>query len=352
MLRTLPGRCYLAGKVVARSNRGLLKGRRSWFGSAHQVGLFMSSPGNPNLGPAGPEEKHPKSNTLLKEWTLVVSPFGLLKACLPCHITVGALDPHKYPNSDRVFVALRGRNSNPQQASDLHLLVNYDEARKEVMIISEGMDSTASLDVRTPVKFDLDVKTSGNGSVKIEQMECASCKVETEKGNSVLQSIKSQKIDIQAKGGKVICLGTLQGNTDIRVSQESSVNIEKLQGSSINIASENGLLKAKYLYADSSFLTSAAGDILLGNIHGDITLETKTGNITVESSEGSLKAFTCQGEIDAYVLRQTGEVKLNSQEGHMDQKDEKGKCIKAETQYGTVNLKSQSWFQSLKLKIP
>ncbi|KAM6437560.1 protein FAM185A isoform 2-T2 [Liasis olivaceus] len=360
MLRTLPGWCCLAGKVVARSSRGLLKGRRPCVGGPPQAGLSMSSPGSPHLGPAAPEEE----DALLKEWALVVSPFGLLKACLPCHLTVGPLDPHKHPDSDRVLVALRGRRSVPQPASDRPLLVNYEEARKEVTIVSDGMDSTASLDVRIPIKFVF---------------------------------FQSQKIDIRAKGGKVVCLETLQGNTDIHVSQESSVNVEKLQGSSINIASENGLLKAKYLYADSSFLTSVAGDILLGNVHGDITLETKTGSITVDSSEGSLKASTCQGEIDTYVLRQTGEVNLISQEGsitvkvpatlqvslklsgtkvevspevqlqdiqtvsredhvivtgHMDQKDEKGKWIKAETQYGTVNLKSQSWFQSLKLKIP
>lgn len=32
---------------------------------------------------------------------------------------------------------------------------------------------------------------------------------------------QSKNIDIQAKGGKVISLGTLQGNADIHVSQES-----------------------------------------------------------------------------------------------------------------------------------
>ncbi|KAM3832512.1 protein FAM185A isoform 2-T2 [Vipera latastei] len=366
----LSGWCYLAGKALARGNRGWLKPRRP-----HQVGLFTS---NANLGPA---ENDPESRKLLKEWTLTVSPFGLLKVRLPYHITVGPLDAHKYPGSDKVFLALKGKGSNPDPAS--HLLVNYDQARKEVVIVSDGVDGAASLDVRTPVKFDFDIKTSGNGSVKIEQMECAHCQVETEKGESVLKSIKSQKIDIRAKGGDVIGLGTLQGNINILVSEESSVNVEKLQGSSINLASENGLLKAKYLYADSAFLTSAAGDILLGNVH--------------DSLEGSLNAFTYQGEIDAYVLRQTGAVNLVSQKGsiavkvpatlqaslklsgtkvevspeiqlqgiqtvsredhvtvtgHMDQKDEKGNCIKAETQSGTVTLKIQSWFQSLKLNIP
>ncbi|XP_058045526.1 protein FAM185A isoform X3 [Ahaetulla prasina] len=344
----LPGWCYLAGKALARSNRGLLQ--RRW---PRQVGFSFTS--DANLGPAA--EKDPK---LIKEWTLIVSPFGLLKARLSCHITVGPLDPHKYPDSDKVLVALKGWDSNP--ASDLR--VNYDEARKEVMIISNGVDGTSSVDVRTPVKFDLDIQTSGNGSVKIEQLECASCNVETEKGASVLKSIKSQKIDIRAKGGDVTCLGTLQGNTDISVSQESSVNVEKLQGSTINITSENGLLKAKYLYADSSFLTSAAGDILLGNVHGDITLETKTGSITVGSIILKVPAtlqtsLTLSGtKVEVSPEIQLQDIQTASREnrvtvtGHMDQKDEKGKCIKAETQYGTVHLKSQSWFQSLKLKIP
>uniref|UniRef100_A0A8C6XTS5 Family with sequence similarity 185 member A n=1 Tax=Naja naja TaxID=35670 RepID=A0A8C6XTS5_NAJNA len=269
----LPGWCYLAGKALARSSRGLLKGKKS----PHQVGLFTS---HANL-------QDPKTNKLLKEWTLVVTPFGLLKARLPCHITVGPLDPHKYPDSDKVFVALKGRDSNPDSASDL--LVNYDEARKEVMIISSGVDVVPGPlvgDHWVRILLHLDIKTSGNGSVKIEEMQCANCKVETEKGASVLKSIKN-------------------------------VNIEKLQGSSINVTSENGLLKAKYLYANSSFLTSAAGDILLGNVHGKRAKKTslKQHFSTKYSSEGSLKAFTYRGEINAYVLRQTGEVNLVSQEG-------------------------------------
>ncbi|XP_070611232.1 protein FAM185A isoform X1 [Erythrolamprus reginae] len=297
-----PGWCYMVGKALARTNHGLLKGR-----SPHHVGLSTSKA---NLGPG---EKDPKTNKLLKEWTLKVGPFGLLKARLPCHITVGPLDPHRYPGSDQVFVGLKGKDSSPIPASDL--LVSYDQARKEVMIISDGLDGAVSLDVRAPVKFDLDIQTSGNGSVKIEQMQCANCKVETEKGTSVLKSIQSQKIDLRAKGGDIASLGTLHGNIDISVSQESIVSVEKLQGSSINVTSENGLLKAKYLYADSSFLTSAAGDIVLGSVHGDVTLETKTGSITVDSSEGSLKAVAYRGDINAYILRQTGEVNLVSQEG-------------------------------------
>lgn len=50
------------------------------------------------------------------------------------------------------------------------------------------------------------------------------------------------------------------------------MNIEKLQGESINISTEDGLLKTKYLYAESSSLSSIAGDILLGSIHGKMEI--------------------------------------------------------------------------------
>ncbi|XP_009461253.1 PREDICTED: protein FAM185A [Nipponia nippon] len=241
---------------------------------------------------------------------------------------------------------------------------------------------------------DLDIKTSGTGCVKIQKIECDNCKIETEKGTSVLQSIKSHKIDIRTNGGKVIGLGTLYGNTDIRATEKGSVNIEKLQGTSINISTEDGLLKTKYLYAESSSLSSVAGDILLGSIHGNTSLQTKTGSITVDSSDGSLKASTHHGAIDVYVS-QLRKVDLKSQKGsitvkvpaslkaylqlsgrkvdvsseiqlketqsaskddhvtisgHMNQRNETDKWIKADTQSGKVCLKSQSWIQSVKLK--
>lgn len=49
------------------------------------------------------------------------------------------------------------------------------------------------------------------------------------------------------------------------------MTIDKLQGSCVNISTEDGLLKVKYLYTESSFLSSAAGDIALGNVHGKLT---------------------------------------------------------------------------------
>ncbi|XP_054657024.1 protein FAM185A isoform X2 [Grus americana] len=316
----------------------------------------------------------------LQEWALAVSPRGRLRVRLPCQVSVRPLDPQRYPGADRVLVAVSGGSAPPRDRQQDRVRVEYDEALEQMAIVADGVDSKTAVDVRTPVKFDLDIKTSGTGCVKIQKIECDNCKIETEKGTSVLQSIKSHKIDIRTNGGKVIGLGTLYGNTDIHATEKGSVNIEKLQGTSINISTEDGLLKTKYLYAESSSLSSIAGDILLGSIH--------------DSSDGSLKASTHHGAIDVYVS-QLRKVDLKSQKGsitvkvpaslkaylqlsgrkvdvsseiqlketqsaskddhvtisgHMNQRNESDKWIKADTQNGKVYLKSQSWIQSVKLK--
>ncbi|NXE45734.1 F185A protein, partial [Casuarius casuarius] len=330
----------------------------------------------------------------LKEWTLVVSPRGRLAVRLPCQVSVRPLDPQRYPGADRVLVTVSGVDRSPHRGRDLeHVQVRYDEAQKQMAIVSESMDSKAAVDVRTPLKFDLDIKTSGTGCVKIQKIECDDCKIETEKGTSVLQSIKSHKINIRTNGGKVIGLGTLCGNTDIHATEKGSVSIEKLQGTSINISTEDGLLKTKYLYAESSSLSSVTGDILLGSIHDTILLFSLS--FFLDSSDGSLKASTQHGAIDVYVshLRKvdlksqkgsitvkvpaslkaylqlsgrkvdvSSEIRLEEAQsaskddhvtisGHMNQRNDADKWIKADTQNGKVSLKSQSWIQSVKLKI-
>lgn len=49
---------------------------------------------------------------------------------------------------------------------------------------------TVLLLIKLLLILDLDIKTSGTGCVKVQKMECDNCKIETEKGTSVLQSIK------------------------------------------------------------------------------------------------------------------------------------------------------------------
>ncbi|KAG8508423.1 Protein FAM185A [Galemys pyrenaicus] len=369
-----------------------LSGFRGW---AREAARYRSGGGErqqgsePQVPPPGPVRRP------LKEWSLQVSPFGQLRTRLPCHLALRPLDPLTYPDGDRVLIAVSGAEGGTPDLAGLQ--VKYDEALKEVSILSDAIDPQVSVEVNAPLKFgkwNLNIKSSGSGCVKVQNIECDNCKIETDQGTSILQTIKSQKVHVQTKGGKVICLGTVHGNIDIHASDKSTVTVDKLQGSSVNISTEDGLLKAKYLYTESSFLSSAAGDISLGSVHGNITLESKMGNITIDSSSGCLKASTHQGAIDVYVS-QLGKVELKSHKGSilikvasslqaylqlsgkevdvnsevhvqkmteahkddhvtitglMNQASKREKWIKADAPKGTISFRSQNWFQSLKLQ--
>nr|XP_014990052.2 protein FAM185A isoform X3 [Macaca mulatta] len=290
----------------------LWAGTGRWASWACQARPYGSGRGKPWPGSEAEVPPPGPARRTLKEWTLQVSPFGRLRARLPCHLAVRPLDPLTYPDGDRVLVAVCGVEGSARGLDGLQ--VKYDEALEEMAILSDTIDPQAFVEVNAPLKFGLDIKSSGSGCVKVQSIECDNCKIETEHGTSVLQSVKGQKLHVQTKGGKVICLGTVYGNIDIHASDKSAVTIDKLQGSSVTISTEDGLLKAKYLYTESSFLSSAAGDITLGSVHGNITLQSKMGNITVDSSSGCLKASAHQGAIDIYVS-QLGTVELKSHKG-------------------------------------
>ncbi|XP_053753145.1 protein FAM185A isoform X3 [Panthera pardus] len=332
----------------------------SWACRAGSAREYGSGGGQRQPGSEPTVSRPGLARQALKEWALLVNPFGRLRARLPCHLAVRPLDPLTYPDGDRVLVAVRSAEGGARGLAGLQ--VKYDEALKEVTIVSDTIDPQASVEVNAPLKFDLNIKSSGSGCVKVQNIECDNCKIETEQGTGILQSVKSQKLHVQTKGGKVICLGTVYGNINIHASDKSTVTIDKLQGSTVNISTEDGLLEAKYLYTESSFLSSAAGDITLGSVHGNITLHSNMGNITV----GSILVKVASS-LQARLELSGKEVDVNSEvhvqemaEAHkddgviitglMNQASKHEKWIKADAPKGTINFRSQSWFQSLKLQ--
>ncbi|XP_041058466.1 protein FAM185A isoform X2 [Carcharodon carcharias] len=327
----------------------------------------------------------------LKRWTLLVDPFGSLKVRLPCDVTVKPLDPHGYPAADRAFVELISPN---QGANVDDVLVKYDKTLKQLVVTSENVSSDTRIDLVTPVKFDLDISTFHKGCVKIKKMEGDNCYVETEKGHSILNSLKAQKVHVHSRGGKVTCLGTIYGNVDIQSCNKGIVEIDKLQGTSMNISTTNGSLKTKYIYAESSHLSSSNGNIELGNVHGNVTIQTDAGAVTVDSSDGSLTASTQQGDLDIYISQlgivnllthegsitlkvpkalraelqlsgitvevspeiQLEDIESSTQQDHqiihafLNGRGEGTHLIKAHAVRGMLNVKSHSWIESLKLK--
>uniref|UniRef100_A0A8C5TP62 Family with sequence similarity 185 member A n=1 Tax=Malurus cyaneus samueli TaxID=2593467 RepID=A0A8C5TP62_9PASS len=110
-------------------------------------------------------------------------------------VNVRPLDPQRCPGADRGAGGPERRQPRTRGRERDPVRVEHDEELGQVAIVADGVDSKATVDVRTPVKFDLDIKTSGTGCVKIQKIECDNCKIETEKGTSVLQSIKCQNLN-------------------------------------------------------------------------------------------------------------------------------------------------------------
>ncbi|KAG8577139.1 hypothetical protein GDO81_010076 [Engystomops pustulosus] len=156
-------------------------------------------------------------NKPLKQWTLIVHPLSSLRVKLPCNVRVRPQDPLTYPDADRVFVLVSGVDRNVHRGLDLdNIEVRYDEESRQVLITSQDIDPQTCVEVTTPVRFDVNIKTIGHGNVNIKKIECDNCQIETEKGSSVLQSVKGHNVNIRTNGGKVMCLGTIHGNVDIR----------------------------------------------------------------------------------------------------------------------------------------
>ncbi|KAJ8268951.1 hypothetical protein COCON_G00115580 [Conger conger] len=311
---------------------------------------------------------------------------------LRCNILVQPLDPHAFPGANRAFITVNGTSADQGLKLD-NFHVQYNDQNKELTILSEKVNSNVSVELTAPIKSDLHITTLGEGNVKIQKMECDTCRVLTETGHCVLQSVKSHKVLVQSVGGNIICLGTIHGNVDMSTSGNSMVNIKKLQGTSMNVSTEHGPLKVKAIYAESTSVSSASGKIQLGNVHGDATVRSKLGDVIVDGSNGHLEVWSQEGDIDAYVGRE-GSAELRSKQGSisvrvpasmraavllsgasvevspeislhqveqestntyttltalLNGKAEGGQWIKAQAERATVSLRTQSWFESLNL---
>ncbi|XP_041852586.1 protein FAM185A [Melanotaenia boesemani] len=328
----------------------------------------------------------------LRQWALVVSPFATVRAHLDCNISIRPLDPHAYPEADRAFITVHGADTEQEVCLD-HLHVHYDEKSKELLISAEKISSDVSITMDAPIKSNLFITAGGKGSVQVKKMECDICKVQTNEGNCLLHSVKGHHVEVQSHGGNITGVGTIHGNVDISAKGDSEVNVKKLQGTAMNVSTENGPLKVKAIYAESSCVSSCSGRIELGHVHGNATVKNMSGDTVIDGSNGFLKVSSYSGVIDVYV-GDGGSAELQSQEGalsvrvpsslragvelcgvsvdispevvlHGVENDTTDgyttltgfingespveQWVKARADRGSVRLRTQSWFDSLKL---
>lgn len=329
-------------------------------------------------------------NKPVKQWDLSVSPFTKIKCHLGCNISIKPLDPHVFPEADRAFINVHATDR------DLNLdrfHVRYDPQSSELQISAHEINSDVSVEVTAPIKCDLHIETKSKGNVKIQKMESDLCQIHTEKGHCILKAVKGHEVLVHSTGGNVSGFHTIHGNVEIRASGDGNVDIMKIQGTTMNLSTEHGLLNVKAIYGESTTVSTSSGNINIGHIHGEALVHSDTGHIVIDSSSGSLKVLTTAGNIDAYVGHD-GTAELHTQQGAVsvrvpstmktrvqlcgtsvdisseiacqetEHTSSDGKTtvtahlngdmcgerwIKATADKGAVRLRSQSWFESLRL---
>lgn len=329
----------------------------------------------------------------VKQWDLSVSPFSKIKCHLGCNISIKPLDPHVFPEADRAFINLQRTDENPDLNLD-RFYVNYDPQSSELQILDNEINSDAvSVELTAPVKCDLHIKTINRGNVNIEKMESDVCHVHTDQGHCVLKAVKGHEVLVHSTGGNVTGLETVHGNVEIKGFMNSNVDLKKIQGTTMNLSTEHGLLKVKAIYGESTTVSTSSGNIQIGHIHGEAVVQSESGNIVIDSSSGSLKVHTAAGNIDAYVGHD-GTAELHTQQGTLSlrvpstiktgvelcgttvdisseiscQETERAssdgkmtvtaylngdmyeeRWIKATADKGAISLRTQSWFETLRL---
>ncbi|KPP57915.1 hypothetical protein Z043_124310, partial [Scleropages formosus] len=260
----------------------------------------------------------------LKQWTLVVNPFGSVRVHLRCSISVSPLDPHSFPEANRAFITVRGTRADQGLRLD-NVRVRYDERDKELLIVSENVNSSVSVDLSAPIKSDLHITTSGDGNVSIRNMECDTCQVVTENGNCVLHSIKAiyaESTCVSSSSGNVK-LGSVHDGSDgyVRVSsREGDIDAYVGQRGSAELRAQHGSVSVRVP-------ASLSAAVLLHGVSVDVSPE-------VDLQEVKRRSTDTHTTITA----------------HLNGKADGGRRIEAWAEKGVVRLKTQSWFESLKIE--
>lgn len=95
-------------------------------------------------------------NKPIKQWELLVSPFTKVRCNLGCNISIKPLDPHTFPESDRVFITVHVTDAN-QTLNVNRFHVHYDDQTNELQILADEMDSNVTVELTAPIKCGKDL---------------------------------------------------------------------------------------------------------------------------------------------------------------------------------------------------
>uniref|UniRef100_A0A2I2YNJ7 Family with sequence similarity 185 member A n=1 Tax=Gorilla gorilla gorilla TaxID=9595 RepID=A0A2I2YNJ7_GORGO len=160
-------------------------------------------------------------------------------------------------------------------------------------------------------------------------------------------TLQGQKLHVQTKGGKVICLGTVYGNIDIHASDKSNITLQSKMGN-ITVDSSSGCLKASTNQGAIHVYVSQLGKVELKSHKGSIIV--KVPSSLQAHLQLSGKEVDVNSEVHVQEMAEACKDDVVTVTGLMNQASKREKWIKADAPKGTVSFRRQSWFQSLKLQ--
>ncbi|XP_002740293.1 protein FAM185A-like [Saccoglossus kowalevskii] len=379
-----------------------LSGGREWSLSMPALlphctgtGIFLQTPKHYQYQCTRQTSNVPHRELEIKEFT--VNPFGTLSVCSPYDVTISSIDPLDYPDGNRSFVIVNKKSDMMESRSHQYKLgVKHDETRGITVYcdhnVTDVHDSNhdVQLVIRVPVKYDINASMMKKGNITIHNMENEKCQITTENGNCSLTNIKCTDLDVRSSHGDFLNTKTLQANGEICLQGSGCFDAEKLYGMNMKAATEQGSISVKAVYHNKSEFTSNNGNIRLGNLHGSSNVSSCHGNITIDTLDGDMTASTINGNIDVHITRH-GQVSLANKNGNIlvklsesanteldlqakeinidnklnvlktkEDNDAKIKLLKGSighsdgqllkvTSEGVLDIKCQSWFESLNL---
>uniref|UniRef100_UPI00358EF176 protein FAM185A isoform X2 n=1 Tax=Myxine glutinosa TaxID=7769 RepID=UPI00358EF176 len=177
-----------------------------------------------------------------------------------------------------------------------------------------GPSDKSGVHINWPGKFDVDIATTGAGSVDVEEVDSHDIRVQTQEGQIHLVHVKGAEILLRSSSGSIRGEKAIIGSSTIQTDHQGDVEVDKLQGERLQVASGSGRVSIRSLYCETANLSARAGDIRLGSIHGSVSIRSEGGNVSIGSVDGDVQVLCAAGNIAVHLSRPTS-VNLTSSEG-------------------------------------
>lgn len=261
----------------------------------------------------------------VKSWRVPTVADGQLKVRLrsPCLLRVYVQDPHVH-NWDQALVDLnvvqkRGNKTDedicmedartlakafnprvtvfPREAQTTTVLIDEPDvdADENPAISWSSDDPRVVLHIGIPGLSSLDMRTVGEGDIRIEGTIEGDVRLRAERAKVQVEKVKASVFDIDIKEGS-LCASVLQASSVIRVN-DGPVSIRRAQGPFVKVDSGSGDISIQALYTSVADIQSQSGNVKLYGSQGTVRVSSDSGDVRVEGIEGRLDVDSGRGDV-------------------------------------------------------